>query len=249
MRIRYAKHTDDLQTLWQVCFEDDGNVFFEHDFDPGRAIVMADDADVPAAMLHWMPQTLYLPGPDGTDGREVDAAYLLGIATRPERQGQGYAGALVQRIVSELDRMGMPAAFLLPCGQRMARFYQRHGFRPMGLCPAPVEVAPPDEAALKEITQNVAATLDALYERMYAPCAHPRRGWERWKRIAADYELRWSGGRYRVYDGDTLMEDSDARFSVTDKRPALAGVRVLRAGALPEDMPFAANLLYNERVD
>ncbi|MCL2030188.1 MAG: GNAT family N-acetyltransferase, partial [Oscillospiraceae bacterium] len=197
MDIRYAKPEDDLQALWQVCFQDDGAEFFASEYDPARALVTADGADAPAAMLHWLPQTLYVPGHGGAGGGEMQAAYILGVATRPEYRGRGFAGDLVEQALFELYLRGIPLAFLLPRGARIARFYEKFGFRQIGLRPVSGEMppSPADERVLTEITPASADALDALYERLYAAAARPRRGGERWARIAAEYEPRFSGGR------------------------------------------------------
>ena len=288
MDIRYAKPADGLQPLWRACFQEDGTEYFAREYDPDRVIVAADEADKAAAMLHWLPQTVSVPGRGGASGGEINAAYFLGIGTGPEHRGKGLAGDLVEQMLFELYLRGVTLAFLLPCGARMAQFYQKYGFRQIGLRPVSGEMPEPDgdERLVKEITPPVAETLDALYQTMYASCAHPRRGAERWARIAAEYDVRLGEGRYRVYDGGTLMEDSSLRLDPSGPRGETgACVRVIRAeavrevlsgsgytvpngpwydapcpwngrvtggadpGMLLDDLPFAANLLYNERVD
>ncbi len=67
--------------------------------------------------------------PDPFDG--APAWRLRGMATLPQRRGEGIGGLLVEAGVAEVARRGGP---LLWCNGRVsaAGFYQRHGFRISG---------------------------------------------------------------------------------------------------------------------
>ena len=54
--------------------------------------------------------------------------YLLGLATRRDRQGQGIGGRLLSFGVARVDAEGMPA-YLESSNPRNIGLYERHGFR------------------------------------------------------------------------------------------------------------------------
>lgn len=67
--------------------------------------------------------------------------YLPVMGTRPGHQGQGIGGVLLDTVLAQCDRKGMPA-YLEATSARNQSLYARHGFRTLG------EVLLPDGPAL-----------------------------------------------------------------------------------------------------
>jgi GNAT superfamily N-acetyltransferase len=57
--------------------------------------------------------------------------HLALLATRPDRQGSGLGGVLLERRLAKLDEAGI-AAYLEAAEPRSAALYARHGFEPLG---------------------------------------------------------------------------------------------------------------------
>jgi len=53
---------------------------------------------------------------------------IAGVATNPERQGEGHASRLIQKVIKESERRGEAGALLFA---RDLRFYERNGFEPI----------------------------------------------------------------------------------------------------------------------
>jgi GNAT superfamily N-acetyltransferase len=57
-----------------------------------------------------------------------DAFGIAGVATREDRQGEGHATLLLQKVIKESERRGESGALLFA---RDLRFYERNGFEPL----------------------------------------------------------------------------------------------------------------------
>lgn len=231
MDVRYATPEDDLRPLWHACFGDGDEAYFRREYRPGQTLVIADGSGPPAAMMHMLFQTLRVPAQSasGLSGREIQAAYVMGVGTHPDFRGQGFAGDLLEQLVFELHLRSIPMAMLLPCGAPMARFYAKYGFRQLGVMPGFTGTPAGEERRLTEVTDTDAAELNALYERLCTGTASLRRDVPRWTQIAEDYELYLGAGRYRVLDQGKIMEDSAAALKPTE---VSACVKIIEADTL-----------------
>ena len=128
-------------------------IFVEHAVRYGEVYGMADsDTGQMTGVALWFPFTSMIPGPADYDrrlkevagdafdrARELDAAmeahhpldphhYLAFLAVRPDRQGQGIGGALLDRHHNRLDAAGLPA-YLEANDPRNRDLYLRHGYQ------------------------------------------------------------------------------------------------------------------------
>ncbi|MDR1735356.1 MAG: GNAT family N-acetyltransferase [Oscillospiraceae bacterium] len=235
--VRRASRNDDLRELWRVCFNEDWGAF-EREYDPDRAFVAAEDGKNPVSTLHFIPQTINLPH------QEISAAYILGVATLPEYRGRGLAGALVEKALDGLCLRGVALAFLIPASAGLARFYARFGFAQTGLMPA--QASPPEGGGrvLDGVTPEDAKALDALYGRMCADTAHPRRDAARWDIIARSYTLKLYEDRYQALDARRVLEDSAGGLVRSDTGACVKFLGAAEKMFAP-GLPMYANLLYN----
>jgi GNAT superfamily N-acetyltransferase len=142
-------HSQTRRELTPSYFE----IFVEHAVRYGEVYGMADsDSGQMTGVALWFPFTSVIPGPADYDrrlkevagdafdrARELDAVmeahhpldphhYLAFLAVRPDRQGQGIGGALLDRHHDRLDAAGLPA-YLEANDPRNRDLYLRHGYQ------------------------------------------------------------------------------------------------------------------------
>lgn len=114
-----------LQAIWRECFGDDAayiDYLFTHLLLPERILVRSDGEGRPLSMLCIEPFTL------ATGMGNSPGAYLFGIATRPDRQGNGYSTELLQECHRRLRAQGIGLSVLVPAESGLFSFYGERGY-------------------------------------------------------------------------------------------------------------------------
>lgn len=111
----------DLKLLWKKAFGDEDS-FIDTFFASGYAseccrVGMQNGR--PAGMLFWFDCQL--------EGKKL--AYIYGVATDPDVQGQGVATGLMENTHSLLRSRGYCGAVLVPGSEQLFRFYEKRGYR------------------------------------------------------------------------------------------------------------------------
>ena len=100
--IRYAKNEEKpiLKAFWQDAFAfDDGgytDYYFKDAYELGKHYVYEVDGEI-ISMLHTHRSSYMF------NHRILATSMILGVATRPNRQRQGYMGALMKEVLSQLE--------------------------------------------------------------------------------------------------------------------------------------------------
>lgn len=113
-----------LTPLWQSCF-DDGKAGIEAFWRTTEGLVLtfaALDGKTPVAMLCALPTDLI-----DASGDLLRAAYLYAVCTAPAYRRQGVCAALLSYAENELR--DYDACTLVPDGDAMFRYYEKHGYR------------------------------------------------------------------------------------------------------------------------
>lgn len=101
----------EAETLWREVFDEDTERFtdyyFSHKAAKNRGLVLEGDDGI-RAMLYLTPERMMI--------REnpVEAAYIVGVATRKQYRHRGYMAALLQEAFRMLYEERMPFVFLMP---------------------------------------------------------------------------------------------------------------------------------------
>ena len=126
MIVRLLSDDDRSQAkaLWQTCFDDPPafvDWFFEHRYLPRWSVGVFDGAEL-ISVIHGTPMQLSL-------GQEASFAALMtsGVATVPNRRGQGHMHGVMLYLQAQAERQGIRALFNHP--QRPGA-YAHLGFRP-----------------------------------------------------------------------------------------------------------------------
>jgi GNAT superfamily N-acetyltransferase len=101
--------------------------------DPGSAVLVADDEGRLVGFASvGPPEELDAPGVGAPTLANLGEIYAIYV--EPDRIGTGVGGALLERAVDVLRRMGCAAGVLwvLPGNARARRFYEAAGWRPDG---------------------------------------------------------------------------------------------------------------------
>ena len=124
--ITYAKQVQPalLTPLWQCCFGDskeDVEAFWRKT--EGRVMTFAAlDGKMPVAMLCALPTELV-----DDCGEVLRAVYLYAVCTAPTHRRQGVCAALLAYAEKELH--DYDACLLVPDGEALFRYYEKHGYR------------------------------------------------------------------------------------------------------------------------
>mgnify|MGYP004669776361 CR=1 FL=1 len=119
--------TAELKALWKEIFQDTDayiDLFFRKKYLPENTFLIKTDGKI-VSMLYFFPADFRF--------REasVSAAYVCGVATRPEYRGRGYSRKLLLGAVDAIRTRGYGAAFLIPASPSLFSFYQKNGgFQP-----------------------------------------------------------------------------------------------------------------------
>ncbi len=123
MQIRFANPDDKavLKSIWRYCFDDKAEFvdwFFEEKYNYGNTLV-ACEMDNPVSNLQLIPYNLSFKD------RQVDASYMVGVATMPEARGKGYVDALIRESLNVMRQRGNLIGLLLPF---KFDFYRKYGW-------------------------------------------------------------------------------------------------------------------------
>ncbi len=220
MELRYAQPGDDLNTLWQLAFHEEGDLFFLREYDPARALVYADERENVVSMLHWVVMDADLWG------EKLKCAYILGVATHPACRGRGLARDLMEQVLFELHLRKIPLAALLPASPALVDYYAQFGFRQCGAFQTP----PIEPSRGRTATNADISALDRHYERLFGQTPRILRSRERWKAILSEYTVELLDNGYNVFDGDVWMEGTQGGQLV--RHPGACCVRAVEAATL-----------------
>ncbi|MBU5450678.1 GNAT family N-acetyltransferase [Acetivibrio sp. MSJd-27] len=119
--------TAELKALWKNIFQDTDfyiDLFFQKKYVPENTFLVKIDGCI-ASMLYFFPADFYFCE------CSVPAAYICGVATRPEYRGQGYSREILFKAIDAIRQRGYKAAFLIPASESLFAFYQKNGgFQP-----------------------------------------------------------------------------------------------------------------------
>lgn len=112
-----------LRALFTEAFGDEGftDLFFRTAYAPERCLA-AVDGELLAAM-HWFDCAL--------EGKR--AAYVYGIATFAHCRGLGIGSKLIRGALARLRTLGYEAVLLVPAEEGLFPYYERFGFRTVGI--------------------------------------------------------------------------------------------------------------------
>ena len=122
IRLLTSKEFPHAQDLWDYCFEKKGSPFFEWYFSKyckAENVLGAFDKDDFAGMIHLNPYMISL------HGKNIPLAYFVGVATSPEKRGQGVLPRMTKKAFYLLREKGQCISLLMPV---MAGIYQPYGF-------------------------------------------------------------------------------------------------------------------------
>ena len=146
MNIEHPRFTDlpALRNLWQEAFGDT-DAFWQAFLTTGYSAyrcrcVLADDR--PAAALYWF----------DCPWKGQKLAYLYGIATKKEYQGQGLCKTLMQDTHAYLRQQGYYGTVLVPGSVSLREFYRGMGYADCGGIREETVPASDKPAQLREIT-------------------------------------------------------------------------------------------------
>lgn len=122
--LEQVKQPKALTALWRSCFPDSeaaiGTFWRKTE---GRVLTFAAlDGKTPVSMLCALPATLV-----DDCGEALRAAYLYAVCTAPAYRRQGLCAALLAYAENELR--DFDACMLVPDGEAMFRYYEKHGYR------------------------------------------------------------------------------------------------------------------------
>ncbi|MCL2677576.1 MAG: GNAT family N-acetyltransferase [Clostridiales bacterium] len=109
-RAALEKDTAGIKKLWAYSFGSQEPYFswyFNEIYRPERTLCCFERGE-PAASLQLAPYRLHLRG------QEMEASYIVGVVTSPDRRGRGLGSALMGHALRELQKSGVPLALLLP---------------------------------------------------------------------------------------------------------------------------------------
>ena len=115
----------ELKQIWNASFPGDeafADWFLQNAYTPENALVW-EEGGAACAMLHLVPMRCRM------HGREVKAAYVYAVATRPEFRGKGVAAALLQQAEALERARGTDMLMLVPQSAALFEYYRRQGFR------------------------------------------------------------------------------------------------------------------------
>lgn len=101
----------EAEALWREVFCEDTKLFTDYYFSDkaakNRGLVL-EGADGIRSMLYLTPERM------AVGENEVDAAYIVGVATKEKYRHRGYMASLLKETFRILYKEGMPFAFLMP---------------------------------------------------------------------------------------------------------------------------------------
>lgn len=167
LRASRPEEVPEIQELFRLCFGDGpelSGLYFDRLYRPEEFLILRADGCL-RAMAGLLNVTLTEP-----DGRAVKAAYLYGMGTHPDHQGQGFAAQLLNYADFYL-RGKRDCVVTMPATAELHGFYAKFGFAEC----FPLlegEVTPRAPLAGETTLPMDAAGYDALREQLLAGCFH-----------------------------------------------------------------------------
>ena len=123
--LRYIRQEECLETrsLWEEVFSEDSPVFTEYYYQvkaPANEGFVLEGSDGIRAMLFLTPEKMQV------FEKQVDSAYIVGVATRQMYRHRGYMARLLKAGFEMLYQRRTPFVFLMPAS---AAIYEPFGFR------------------------------------------------------------------------------------------------------------------------
>ncbi len=167
LRASKSEEIPELQELFRLCFGDGPEIsglYFDQIYRPEEFLILRENGKV-RAMAGLLNLTLTEP-----DGRCIKAAYLYGMGTHPDHQGQGFAAQLLNYADFYL-RGKRDCLVTMPATAQLHAFYAKFGFKEC----FPLlegEVIPRDVQEGECSVPLTAVQYDALREQLLADCFH-----------------------------------------------------------------------------
>ena len=115
-----------LKRLWIDVFGDNISTvdyLFENIFSPDKMFAVGHGKEL-AASAYYFDVSL------GNKKEIFKAAYICGVATKPEERSKGYASCLIDHAVSEIKKKDYDLILLIPASLSLFGFYGKFGFEP-----------------------------------------------------------------------------------------------------------------------
>jgi len=126
--IRLSRPGDEpaLQHLWQAAFGDlpatiEG--FFSHLYQPGDAVVWAEEGTIASAIYLLDAGVLSQPG-----GRLLRASYAYALATLPDYRSRGLGTAVTKAAIRRSAELGFDCNLICPAEEALFAYYIRLGY-------------------------------------------------------------------------------------------------------------------------
>lgn len=176
-----------IDRLWALAFpednEDDRRRFFDTVTFSAECVVATENgAVVSTAFL--------LPAVLRTANGRLPVRYVYAAATDPGLRGRGLFGGLLAYAVKSAKADGCAALFLRPASERLARYYERHGFIPYFYAQTVTGDAAPSSAAVTPIT----AEEYGIQREARLP------------QTAVEWEARFLGNTVKIGDGIAVCD-------------------------------------------
>lgn len=206
MKIRTAAKADipQIKTLWQYCFGYSDPLLtwnLDKNISVADTIVIDDNGKIVSCAAS-VPYTLAL------HGQYIEASYLSGLTTSPEKRRMGLARKILKTAVSEARNQGRLISLLVPSdytlfqqfGWRTSYFYKQYTISPSDL---PAYTMKGDISFLN-LSSDSYTKLSCIYNQFTLDKnAYPVRSADRWQIILEDLLVNF-GGKAAVLEQDGI---------------------------------------------
>lgn len=244
------KDFSQLKQMWKTVFCDTDlyiDLFFSELACPENTYVFREKGEI-CAMAYALPAPLIF-----SDGTEIKARYICGIATKTECRNKGMASTLLRKILGDAKAVGVDVCYLIPAEKSLFSYYERFGFTEKSfMC---IRTLLPAAGAFKESEKPDISRLAAAYNALNYPFK-PKRTKEDFERILKAYEVYCKGNDYAVFEqreDELYVLEQTADFSAEMQNIAhlrhLSAVFLLSYAAEEDgNKPFASLCRLNPNV-
>lgn len=239
-----------LKQMWKTIFCDTDlyiDLFFSELARADNTYVFREKGEI-CAMAYALPAPILF-----SDGTEINARYICGIATKTECRNKGMASALLHKILEDAKAAGVDVCYLIPAEKSLFSYYERFGFTEKTF--THIRMLPPVLSEHNESEKPDISRLAAAYNALKYPFK-PKRTKEDFERILKVYEVYCKDNDYAVFEqreNELFVLEQTADFSAEMQNIAhlrhLSAVRVLSYAAQEGgNEPFAALCRLNPNV-
>lgn len=117
----------ELKKIWREVFGDPEeyiDLFFNKVYQSERAYFILQKDKIVSA-LHYIPLSLKI------QNKEYKTAYICGVSTYPQYEGQGYMSQLMNTCLSHLQNLEYDFACLIPANEGLFNLYRKFDFYPL----------------------------------------------------------------------------------------------------------------------